>query len=658
MEAEPNLQTRQGLDEFLSSIENKWNVDERNMVNDVLEGYKRARLNAGVIQEPVVSEAALTTSSTLAADERSAFAEITRYFGEPTIDAVSRTEEIEAVAAGQTAQAQANLLVGAGGRRSRLGHERGGTLGGFLVGASAVVVLGLSALAFVQARGDSEAAPETTVLSTDSAPSTTSRSTTTPASVETTSTTISVADALKIRTDSDIEKMTAAQLEAAYGNKIPTNISKNEIGEAIIHKDAKETKASINEQIRHNPQALAFFDACTDKGNVTFEDCVDQSTPNGRAVLLKADENLKAIPNMTLEQKAKMAENVIAHLEGLRDLDIKFSTHSGPYKTVALKLDAKGNPIGFEEITNSRNNDPWVTFTYTGADGKKHSATIRGCMQLVKAIEQHATTTTTAKKPTSTTTAAPTTSTTRAATTSTTAASTTSTTAASTTSTTAGTTTSSTAPSTTSTTAASTTTTAPSTTTTQATTSTTRPTTTSSSIESTTTTSEHETTTTRPTTTTAKPTTTSTTKQTTTTTAPASSTTSTTRPTTTSTSRPTTTTTAKPTTTTTSQPTTTTRPTTTVTEKYDDGSLPGHYGDHGTPGSLETAPAPTTSTTIRRMVSTVLSTIFGNGSSTTGGNTTTTPSTTPDSSQPRGTLRSVPLTTVPSAGSTMPTAPR
>jgi hypothetical protein len=235
---------------------------------------------------------------------------------------------------------------------------------------------------------DDEDQETTTTVAARQTTTTQATPSTTPVSYEAAD---SVAEALGWDETRGVE--TEADLNDKYGNIITGATSAKEVGKfEILKTDAETSKENFYNDIRHNPQTLAFYDVCTDQEVPNYENCADEDDKEGASTLEDAGERLDDIYEMSLEEKGKLAEEVIARFEAMKFEGV--TEHFGLYKTFRLKLDAQGNVIGYEESTNNRSNDLRIRFTYIDKNGDIQELEIRSCAQLTEDVPTPETTTT------------------------------------------------------------------------------------------------------------------------------------------------------------------------------------------------------------------------------------------------------------------------
>jgi len=255
-----------------------------------------------------------------------------------------------------------------------------------------------------------EATVASTTASTE-APTTTEEVTTTTEAATTTTTeaptviTVSPAETDNIK--ENVEKLTDDEVTYIYANIVTGNQASKEVGEIeILTTDEEQSMENFYNDLRHNPQTLAFYATCLGQDTPNYENCAEDSDAEGMKVLEDAGKLLVEINEMELRDKAVLAEETIAKFE-LMEFD-GVELHNGTYETMRLKLE-DGKVVGFEQSTHvSRPNDPRLHFSYVDKDGNTQEIVIRGCSQITNEVPPtptpETTTTTTVPEETTTTT--------------------------------------------------------------------------------------------------------------------------------------------------------------------------------------------------------------------------------------------------------------
>ena len=169
----------------------------------------------------------------------------------------------------------------------------------------------------------------------------------------------------------------AAFNEAVYGNIDTGDNAQHLLGNFEI--DPANPEASVEnfyKDLRSNPENLAFWEACVATNTPSYKACVKNEN-----VLNLAEAIAVKYRNMGPEEKGRHAEALIEQFRGMRFDGIVIN--SGAYRTHGVSADG----TEFYAMNNSRQNDPWLKFTYTDDKGKEHSFFIRGCGQIVEDIE-------------------------------------------------------------------------------------------------------------------------------------------------------------------------------------------------------------------------------------------------------------------------------
>ena len=141
----------------------------------------------------------------------------------------------------------------------------------------------------------------------------------------------------------------------------------------IDPENPQASKTRFFNELRHNPQALAFWKSCQETGAPSYDACVDNSE-----ALNKAQIRTKNYTSMDVAKKGEIAEDVISQFKAMKYNGVII--HNGPYRTVGV------NGTMFFPMNNVRNADAWMSFTATDKDGKKSTFFVRKCDQIVEKI--------------------------------------------------------------------------------------------------------------------------------------------------------------------------------------------------------------------------------------------------------------------------------
>lgn len=174
------------------------------------------------------------------------------------------------------------------------------------------------------------------------------------------------------RTDADDATLMP---QSKYGNVDTGSDAQGLIGEFNIDpSNPSKSRANFFNDIRRNPQALAFWKTCLDTGVPNYDSCV--ASP---AALDRAEALTRQYEGLNPAKKGQIAEGVIAKF---KKMQFGVITHSGPYRTIATTEDGQ-----FIATTLSRQGDEWLQFTTTTDSGKRVTFSVRECDQLVEAIK-------------------------------------------------------------------------------------------------------------------------------------------------------------------------------------------------------------------------------------------------------------------------------
>jgi hypothetical protein len=139
----------------------------------------------------------------------------------------------------------------------------------------------------------------------------------------------------------------------------------------IDRSNPEQSKENFFRDIRHNPQELGFWQACTDQGSPSYQACAENP-----GVLRRAETLSAQYATMDPAKKGAIAEDVIEKFNKMNFGGV--IEHSGPYNTIAIK---DGN---FVPQTQSRANDEWLKFTAIDQNGKRTTFYVRSCGQIVE----------------------------------------------------------------------------------------------------------------------------------------------------------------------------------------------------------------------------------------------------------------------------------